>query len=250
MRTSVRRPTASQTASTAGQSAWRMPRRERLLLDILRLAGGTTRTYCFHGPGHDGFQSSLTFGEKGHCVEVSGITAVWPTTWSSHRQPPSMAMYGPIGSARETGAPAPHPSRTARRRYITARCAKPDIPPIRYLFAEEEGADGASEFISLWQPYEGEPFIQKVERLTVEGPARLGIRARCPPGDAGRRPGGYSSTPGIRAPFSVPAVWSSEELRLLVREGGRPARPPPGEREQAAPGMRVSPTSLLRSARA
>ena len=57
------------------------------------------------------------------------------------------------------------------RRYLTARCAKPDIPPLRYFFAEEEGADGASEFVSFWQPYEGQPFIEKVERLPVQGAA-------------------------------------------------------------------------------
>src|SRR3972149_8377389 len=29
------------------------------LFDILRLAGGTIRTACFHGPGHDDFQARL-----------------------------------------------------------------------------------------------------------------------------------------------------------------------------------------------
>jgi len=57
------------------------------------------------------------------------------------------------------------------RRYLTGRCARPDIPPIRYFFAEEEAPDGASEFVSLWQPYEGEPFIENVERLPVDGAA-------------------------------------------------------------------------------
>ena len=34
------------------------------VLDILRMAGGTTRTYCFHGPPHKDFTSSLSFGPK------------------------------------------------------------------------------------------------------------------------------------------------------------------------------------------
>ncbi|MBI2438771.1 MAG: hypothetical protein HYV36_08180, partial [Lentisphaerae bacterium] len=66
----------------------------------------------------------------------------------------------------------------APRRYITAACAKPDSPPIRYLFAEEESPDGATEFVSVWEPYLDEPCVEKVERLTLE--------------PAGREPSGFN----------------------------------------------------------
>ena len=118
-----------------------------------------------------------------------------------------MAMYGPWKcQEKPVRLRITHLGRPGRR-YITARCAKPDIPPIRYLFAEEEGADGASEFISLWQPYEGEPFIQKLERLTVEGPRPAGEFA--PVALRVTLAGGQVDTlySWDRAPFSVPAVW-------------------------------------------
>jgi hypothetical protein len=55
----------------------------------------------------------------------------------------------------------------AARTYTTADCAKPDIPPIRYLFAEDADPDGSSAFVSVWEPYEGEAFVRSVKQLNV-----------------------------------------------------------------------------------
>ncbi|HOM80343.1 MAG TPA: hypothetical protein PLZ94_01060 [Armatimonadota bacterium] len=178
------------------------------LLDILRLAGGTTRTYCFHGPGHDDFQSSLTFGEKGTVYKVSGITRGLANNMV---EPQAAAFDGDVWAdwkcqEKPVRLRITHLGRPGRR-YITARCAKPDIPPIRYLFAEEEGADGASEFIALWQPYEGEPFIQKVERLPVEG----------------ARPGGEFAPVALRVTLAggqVDTFFYSWNPDALLRAGG------------------------------
>ncbi|MCK4623903.1 MAG: heparinase II/III family protein, partial [Phycisphaerae bacterium] len=145
------------------------------LVDILRMAGGTVRTCCFHGPGDD-MRSNLKFekkmrapeaGKAGHMyvnnivepqIAVSDDDA-WGDWKCQGKGVRLRLLY--------MGKPG--------RRYITARCAKPDIPPIRYLFAEEERKDGASEFISIWQPYEGKPFIEKVELLPVQGEAKQGV---------------------------------------------------------------------------
>ncbi len=145
------------------------------LVDILRLAGGAVRTCCFHGPTHDDFESNLEFGRTGETLDVGDIGRglannivepqvaasdddVWGDWKCEDKDVHLRLLY--------VGKPG--------RRYITARCAKPDIPPIRYLFAEEEQPDGGSEFISIWQPYEGEPFIERVERLPVRGEAESG----------------------------------------------------------------------------
>ena len=137
------------------------------LVDILRLAGGTTRTFCFHGPPYDDFQSNLTFaapadgaaarrGLARNIVEVQTATAdgdAW-ADWK-YKEKDVRLRVGLLGRA--------------GRRYVAGKCAKPDIPELRYLFAEEEAEDGATEFIAVWQPYEGEPFVEQVERLPVEG---------------------------------------------------------------------------------
>jgi len=141
------------------------------LVDVLRLAGGTVRTWCFHGPPHDDFRSNLAFGPKARqAVELKGFRG----RYANNVVEPQLAA-----SDADVWADWKYQGRDVRMRitllggsgrgYVTARCAKTDLPPIRYLFAEEEGADGASEFIALWQPYEGKPFIEKVERLRVEG---------------------------------------------------------------------------------
>jgi hypothetical protein len=143
------------------------------LMDLLSLAGGTVRTCCFHGPGHDDFQTNLTFGAKAETLDVGEVgrglanNIVEPQVASSDGEVwGDWKCKGKDVRVRLTYLGEPG------RRYITARCAKPDIPPIRYLFAEEEAPDGASQFVSIWQPYEGAPFIEKVERLTI--PSRDG----------------------------------------------------------------------------
>jgi hypothetical protein len=144
------------------------------LVDILRLAGGAVRTCCFHGPGDD-IQSNLKFEEEARVLEAGKPSHVYVNNivepqiavsdddawgdWECQEKDVRLRLL-------HLGKPG--------RRYITARCAKPDIPPIRYLFAEEEREGGASEFISIWQPYEGKPFIEKVERLPVQGEAKPG----------------------------------------------------------------------------
>ena len=141
------------------------------VLDVLRLAGGRQRTYCFHGPPHDEFGSSVDFGPKSaepfplhgigrrlsnNVVEPQegraddDVWAEWKYQGKSTRL--RIDLLGRKG-----------------RRYFTARCAKTDLPPMRYLFAEDERADAASEFVAVWQPHDGEPFVTKVERLPVSG---------------------------------------------------------------------------------
>ena len=145
------------------------------VLDIFRMAGGATRTWCFHGPAHDDFDASLQFAPTGEAalqlqkmgrnmasniVEPADAYAesdVW-AEWS-HDQSADRLRVDVLG---EPG-----------RRYLTALCAKTDIPPIRYLFAEDSADDGASEFVSVWQPYgeEAGPFIERIQRLPVDGDA-------------------------------------------------------------------------------
>lgn len=132
------------------------------LLDILRLAGGRIRTHCLHGPPYDDFQSSLEFepkedghfateniAEPQHAISDGLVWADWK--YLEHEARLRVTHLGATG-----------------RRYVTAACAKPDIPPLRYLFAEDEAADGASEFVCVWEPYTERPFLEKVERLDLE----------------------------------------------------------------------------------
>lgn len=144
------------------------------VFDVLRLAGGTTRTWCFHGPPVGEFESSLSFGAAGEALELGelgrglvnnivepqGAVADGDIFADWHYLDEDLRLRVDVLGA-------------SGRRYITARCAKPDIPPIRYLFAEEVGEDGASEFVSVWQPYRADTgrFIERIERLEVEGDA-------------------------------------------------------------------------------
>ncbi len=148
------------------------------VLDVLRMAGGTLRTWCFHGPPVDEFTSGLSFGPAGE--EALAIERIGRGLANNIVEPQSASADGDVW------ADWKYQDKDIRlrvdmlgeagRRYIAARCAKPDIPPIRYLFAEEEAEEGASEFVSIWQPYrEGDgPFIGRVERLPVEGDADEG----------------------------------------------------------------------------
>ena len=142
------------------------------LFDVLRMAGGTIRTYCFHGPPEKSFETNLDFGPKsdkpwemhhtgrgGPCInilepqEATADGDVWGH-WAC--QETDMQVRLDI-----LGRPGRH--------YFTAFYGKPDVFPLKYLFAEEVEEDEASEFITLWQPYLGEPFIEKFERLSVTG---------------------------------------------------------------------------------
>lgn len=144
------------------------------VLDVLRLAGGTTRTWCFHGPPVGDFESSLSFGAPGEALAVGDLGRGLA---NNIIEPQGASADGDV-SADWGYLDQPLRLRVdllgaAGRQYITARCAKPDIPPLRYLFAEDEGEDGASEFVSVWQPYQAEAgrFIERIERLPVEGDA-------------------------------------------------------------------------------
>ncbi|MDP6357389.1 MAG: hypothetical protein QF473_19895, partial [Planctomycetota bacterium] len=152
------------------------------MLDVLRLAGGTIRTCCFSGPPFDDFGSSIhkwlpgdPVGDpdsKEHLHLADDLNRGWEVN-----------ILGPENAADDEGVWADwkYLENDVRmrltflgnqgRRYIKARCGKPDIPPIRYFFAEEEAEDGASEFVSLWQPYEGQPFILDAVKLPVTGAA-------------------------------------------------------------------------------
>ncbi len=138
-------------------------------LDVLRLTGGKVRTYCAHGPASREFASSLEFGTaRSEPFELIGMSRslknnvlepreagsdgdVW-FDWT-HDQTPTHLRLSVLGHA--------------GRRYATARFGKTDSPPIRFFFPEDEAPDGRSEFVALWQPYQGQPFIEKIERLPV-----------------------------------------------------------------------------------
>ena len=141
------------------------------LFDLLRMAGGETRTFCFHGPGHKSWDSSLEFGPEmkgpwrvsgmGRNLKANILDArrarsdqnAW-ADWACDRSD----MHVRLDLLAQPG-----------RSYITATCGKTDLPPIRYLFAEDEKVDSASQFVAFWQPYLGAPFIRATERLTVTG---------------------------------------------------------------------------------
>ncbi len=136
--------------------------------DVFRVAGGTRRTYCAHGPALREFTSSLQFGAPQPAFELDGVSpegnnilepqeaasdgAVW-ADWT-HDQSDTHLRLSLLG------APG--------RRYFTAKYGKPDSPPIRFFFPEDEAADGAGEFVALWQPYQGQPFVESIERLELE----------------------------------------------------------------------------------
>ena len=194
------------------------------LFDVLRLAGGTTRTYCFHGPGHKDFDCSLELGQAakgpwdvgrmGRGLKLNIVDPqqapcdgnVW-AEWACDDNPMKVRLH-------LLGRPG--------RRYLTAKCAKTDIPPIRYLFAEDEAADGASEFVSLWEPLLGEPFILGVDTLTVQGAragefAPLAVRVRLRGGRTDTfiysfNPDSALEVDGIRFQGSF-GYWSEQEGR-------------------------------------
>ncbi|MEN6403550.1 MAG: heparinase II/III family protein, partial [Armatimonadia bacterium] len=145
------------------------------LLDILRMAGGSKRTYCFHGPAHRDFTSSLTFGEKS--PQAFDIVNMSRNLDNNILEPQSAQSDGDVWADWLYDQKDVHLRLdllgAKGRQYTTARYGKPDAPPIRFFFPEEQGDDGASEFIAVWQPYEGAPFIEKIERLDCQttGPA-------------------------------------------------------------------------------
>ena len=146
------------------------------LFDLFRMAGGKTRTFCFHGPGHRAFEASLRFGPG--AAGPFAVTGIGRSFGNNLVEPQAAASDG------DAWADWAHDQKGLHlrldllgqpgRRYVTARYARPDSPPIRFLFSEDEGEDGASEFVALWQPYAGRPFIERVERLSVEGRGEFG----------------------------------------------------------------------------
>lgn len=141
------------------------------LLDVLRMAGGTRRTYCFHGFGQKAFESNLQFGPKS--VDPFPVGTVGRGLENNLLAPQEARSDGAVWADWTHDKSALHMRldvlAEAGREYFTARCGKPDIPAIQYLFAEDEAEDGASEFVAFWQPYADAPFIESVERLDVEG---------------------------------------------------------------------------------
>jgi hypothetical protein len=142
------------------------------LFDVLRMAGGTQRTYCFHGPPHDGFSTNLQFGAKS--------SEPWPMKSMGRRLNNNILEPQTAQSDADVWADWQFEGRDdlrmrldllaqPDRTYYTARYGKTDVPPHRFLFAEDELPDGASEFIALWQPYLTQPFIETAERLPVQG---------------------------------------------------------------------------------
>jgi hypothetical protein len=140
------------------------------LLDIMRMAGGTTRTWCFHGPEQEAFDTNLDFG----AIEADPLPIA-----VGRKLKPNIVQVQHASSGGEVWADWDYRDRDAHLRmdllgeagrgYLTATYAKTDVPDIRFLFAEDEAEDGASEFVAVWQPYTDAPFIERIERLPVEG---------------------------------------------------------------------------------
>ena len=137
--------------------------------DLLRMAGGKARTDCAHGPAYKDFTTNLQFGDKQQPFDLAGVdrdvnnnilepqeAATDGEAWAdwTHDQTDTHLRLSLLGAS--------------GRRYFTARYGKPDSPPIRFLFPEDDAADGASEFVALWQPYQGQPFIAGMERLDLQ----------------------------------------------------------------------------------
>jgi len=139
------------------------------LIDILRLAGGTRRTYCFHGPAHRAFESSLTFGAPQ--AEPFPVDGMHRGLQNNLLEPQAAASDATVWADWHHDLSDVHLRLhllgQAGRAYTTSRYGKPDAPPVRFLFAEDEAADGASEFVALWEPWTGKPFLGSVERLPV-----------------------------------------------------------------------------------
>ena len=134
-----------------------------------------TRTFCSHGPAYRDFASNLQFGKPEPTFALSTISRslnnnvlesqsarndgdVW-ADWT-HDQSETHLRLSLLGQP--------------GRRYFTARYGKTDSPPIRFFFPEDEGENGASQFVALWQPYQGQPFIERVERMALQGQANKG----------------------------------------------------------------------------
>ena len=142
------------------------------LLDILRLSGGTIRTCCSHGPPFDDFQSNLSFADSSSTGAINVVSG-------RHGLQNNIVHQEFAESDGEAWADWKYREKELRlriqylgqqgRRFITGESAKPDVPTLRYLFAEDDAPEGASEFLSVWQPYKNAPFIDSFERLSVEG---------------------------------------------------------------------------------
>lgn len=139
------------------------------LFDVLRIAGGTQRTWCFHGPAWDDFASSLTFSPAG---EEFGLANASRNLKDNVRDPQAAATDADVWADWKFEGKDLHIRMhligQPDREYTIARYAKTDSPPIRFLFAEDDAEDAASEFVSIWQPYETAPFIQSIERIPVD----------------------------------------------------------------------------------
>jgi len=139
------------------------------VFDVFRMAGGTTRTYCCHGPAHKDFQSSLSFGPK--ATEAFDVKTMSRALNNNLLEPQEAQSDGDVWADWLYDQAEVHLRLDLLgqpgRKYTTARYGKPDSPPIRFLFPEDTAPDGVSEFIALWQPYVGQPFIEKIERLAA-----------------------------------------------------------------------------------
>ncbi len=136
------------------------------VFDVMRLAGGKVRTNCFHGPPFDAFETSLEMKPTGE--EHFEIDAIGRGLKNNILKPHVVATDGDFWADwKKQGHHLHlryHAIGAAGRTYSSADYGKTDISPVKFLFAEDEGDDGESVFISIWEPYAGERFIEKIER--------------------------------------------------------------------------------------
>lgn len=169
------------------------PEGNAYLFDVLRMAGGTKRTYCFHGPMHDEFTTNLQFGPKS--PEPFALTSVSRRLSNNIHEPQQAALDADAWADWKFKGADTHIRldllAAPGRQYYTAVYAKTDVPDIRFLFAEDEVEDGAGEFVAIWQAYGSAPFIEKIERLPVDGAAEgefgpVAVRVTCAGGQVDR----------------------------------------------------------------
>ncbi|MCK5805971.1 MAG: hypothetical protein KAI66_24280 [Lentisphaeria bacterium] len=141
------------------------------VFDVMRLAGGKVRTNCFHGPPFDGFETSLEMEPTGE--EHFDVGPIGRGLKNNILRPhAAVSDDGFWADWKKQGHDIHlryHAVASPGRTYYSADCGKTDIAPVKFLFAEDEDADGESIFISVWEPYVDTRFIEGIERLDAPG---------------------------------------------------------------------------------
>lgn len=131
------------------------PGENSYVFDVLRLAGGTVRTYCFHGPPYDGFQCALPFGEKGEPLFTNLLE---PQTAASGEEVVADWKY-----QRQPFLPS-----CAEKRGIVGLCRPP--PTYGCLCRGISKASGRGEGFPTWEPGAGGTAWKECRSRTAQSP--------------------------------------------------------------------------------